>query len=175
MTTVGHSLMGMSIGVLCVPARWGVWSKVGLLAAFAALGNAPDIANSLTPSGWYGLCHSIFVNGAAMIALGLIAWLLLARRPGWRRVIIGGQAAWASHLLLDATYSHGRGVHIFRPFSSAALVLTVPWFSTLKLPWSDHTAENLKTFAIEGMFYGGILLACVCVRIARKRRLDKAA
>ena len=139
------------------------------------MGCAADIANKLTPAGWYDICHSIFVNGGAMIVLGLLAWGWLRRRPGWRGLIIGGEIAWASHLVLDATYNHGRGVHVFWPVSDGALVLTLPWFSTIKLPWSDHTAENWRTFGIEAIFYGAILAVCVIIRRWRIRHLRKAS
>ncbi|MHC4985780.1 MAG: metal-dependent hydrolase [Planctomycetota bacterium] len=178
MTPAGHSLMGMSIGVLCVPGRWGAWAKAGALAAFAVLANAPDLVDHVSPQ-WYATCHpithSVFVNAAAIIALGLIAWPAVARRAGRPWLVIGGQAAWASHLLLDATYNHGDGVHAFWPVSNAALVLTLPWFSTFKFPWSDHAAENVRTIIVELLFYGGILLACVCVGRARRRHLARSA
>jgi len=176
MTTVGHSLMGISIGVLCVPARWGPWAKAGLLVGFAALACGPDIVDHAAPQGYavsHPICHSVFVNAAVMILLGVFAWWALARRPGWRGVVIGGEAALASHLLLDAMYNHGDGVHAFWPVSNATLALTLPWFSTVKHPWSDHAAVNVRTLIVELLFYGGVLLACVCVRRARQRTLSR--
>jgi membrane-bound metal-dependent hydrolase YbcI (DUF457 family) len=171
MTTVGHSLMGASIGVLCLPRMWRPTAVAAGLVAFAALANAPDIALWLTRPGTYDICHSIFVN-AALMALPIA---LPACLPGWRRavggwpVVVGGAAAWWSHLLLDSTYNHGRGVALVWPINNTtSLPLPIPWFQTLK-PWRHFAAVNCRTFAIELLCYGGLLAVCVLIRRRRGR------
>jgi hypothetical protein len=177
MTTMGHSLTGLSIGVLCVPGgrRW--WWVVLFLNAFIGLANIPDWPFH----GWghdsYEVSHSLFVNlglvAALVLAIGLWRWGRAAV-GGWC-VLACGALAWLSHLFLDTLYNHGQGLPMFWPASDAALALPIPWFSTLRETWTpdEHTGRVLL---IEAGFYGALLLACVAVRLllwhrARARRI----
>ena len=180
MTPAGHTLMGMSIGVLCVPRRWRWLSKVAMVGVFGVLGNAPDIANKFTPPGWYEICHSVFLNTGAMLVLALLigVWWRRAGRPrGVWPIVVCGAGAWGSHLVLDATYNHGRGTELLWPFSKAPLVLTISWFSTWKLPWEDHDAWNVRVSSLEAAVYGGLFVLCVLVRVLlgrMKTRRDRS-
>ena len=168
--TAGHSIMGLSIGVLVLPRRWPVGAKAALLGTFAILGNVPDIPVYLM-NGIYDISHSVFINGGAMLlaVLGLWAWGRARRAIGGWPVVIGALAAWGSHLLLDSIYNSGLGVQIFWPVSDrASLVLTLPWCSRVQFPWTEHTAENLRTYAVETLFYGGVLAGCIWIRRRRQ-------
>ena len=167
-TTVGHSLTGLSLAVLTLPRaqslRWYV--LVGLCFVFFA-----NVSDFPLP-GWghsnYHVSHSVFVT---LFLASLLALLLLW--PGFRvtvggRIMVAWSAAWLSHMVLDSIYAHGRGIAIFWPFSNAHLAMPVPWFETLSIP--VRSVHNLRVFAIEAMVYGVALLGCVGLRWQLSRR-----
>jgi len=170
MTTVGHSLAGLSIGVLCLP-RGRAWPvPAAVLAACVLLANVPDYG-FFWGQGTYDIRHSVFVNTGLMLPALLLFGLWRRGRQsigGWP-VVIGGIAAWWSHLLLDSTYNHGQGVAILWPINDAtSLCLPIPWFQTLQ-QGSKFTAANLRTFAVELVCYGGLLAFCVLIRRWRRQ------
>ena len=175
-TTVGHSLTGLSIAVLALPrGRSLVWYLlIGHFFVFFA--NVPDFPLP----GWghdsYQVSHSIFLTTllAALMALLLLVPKFNAQVGA--KVILTWTAAWFSHMLLDSLYSHGQGIGIFWPFSDAHLALPIAWFDTLSWPpISDH---NRRVFAIELAVYGPLLAACVWMRSLeptcnRRRRIHR--
>ena len=174
MTSVGHSLTGIAIGVLSMPRARSPRFKVVFLAAFAVLANLPD----LPVPGWghsrYDISHSVFVNaGWILLAVADMAFLPKVRRVigGWP-VVACAAGAWLSHLLLDTFYNHGRGLAIFWPFSSASLRLPIPWFSTTPA-WWKLTAHSLRVTSIETLFYGGVLVLCIAIRRLADRRATR--
>jgi membrane-bound metal-dependent hydrolase YbcI (DUF457 family) len=167
-TTVGHSLTGLSLAVLTLPPkqsrRWYVLT--GLCFIFFA--NIPDIPLPGWGHGFYRVSHSVFVT---LLLASLLALLLLW--PRFRvlvggRVIVAWSATWLSHMVLDSMYAHGRGIAIFWPFSDAHLAMPVPWFETLHV--SVRSARDLRVFAIEAMVYGAMLILCVGLRWTWSRR-----
>lgn len=175
MTTVGHSLAGASIGVLCMPRfRSRVWRAV-LIGAFIVLANTPDVP----APGWghsrYDISHSVFVNLAWIVAAAGGFFLVRSARHaigGWR-IVAGAGAAALSHLLLDSFYNHGYGVAIYWPVSQARLNLAMPWFSVLHGGWKLD-AHTLQVVWVETLFYGTVLAVCVLLRDfgTRLRRSD---
>lgn len=164
MTPVGHSLVGLSIGWLVLPRSWSVRSKAAGLAGFVVLANAPD----LPIPGWghdrYHISHSLFVTALGVMVVGLLAMAATWHRGGLPRgMIVGGGAAWFSHLLLDTMYSHGKGLGVFWPLGSGRVSLGVPIFETMTLNpvlgW-----HNLRVFAIEGLVYGGVFALALAIR-----------
>lgn len=162
MTTVGHSLTGISLAVLTLPrGKSLVWYLlIGHLFVFFA--NLPD----LPLPGWghrsYEISHSIYL--AALLA-SLMALLLLLPKfhaQVGSRVVIAWAVAWLTHMLLDSMYSHGVGIGIFWPFSNAHLSLPVPWFETLR--WPPISEHNRRVFHIELAVFGALLLTCVALR-----------
>jgi len=165
MTTVGHSLAGASIGVLCMPRFPSRLWRAVLIGGFIVLANVPDAP----APGWghfrYDISHSVFVNlGWIAAAAGGPFLVRSARRAigGWR-VVAGGGAAVLSHLLLDSFYNHGYGVAITWPVSQARLNLAMPWFSVLHGGWKLD-AHTLQVVWVETLFYGTLLAVCVLVR-----------
>jgi len=159
--------MGMSFGVLCMPRRWSTRAKAGLLVVFAMLGNAPDVANKLTPYGWYNIVHSVFLNVGAILLLAamLCVWWWQKGKPrGVWPIFWCGGGAWLSHLLLDTFYNHGKGIQIFWPASDAALALPIPWFKTWQQPLDVYLIPNILTSLRELWVYGVLLLLCVLAR-----------
>jgi membrane-bound metal-dependent hydrolase YbcI (DUF457 family) len=167
-TTVGHTLAGLSIAVLTLPRkqmyRWYVLT--GLCFVFFA--NVPD----LPLPGWghnlYYVSHSVFVTLLLAILLALLLLWPTFRVVVAGRVVAAWSAAWLSHMVLDSMYAHGRGIAIFWPFSGAHLAMPVPWFETLNMP--VRSAHNLRVFAIEAMVYGLIFVLCVGLRRTWSRR-----
>ena len=162
MTTVGHSLTGLSIAVLTLPrGKTLLWYLVvGHFFVFFA--NVPD----LPLPGWghasYHISHSIYLTALLSSLLAVLLLLPKFSDQVGRKVVIAWTATWFSHMLLDALYNHGKGIGVFWPFSEAHLILAVPWFETLTWPpWSNH---NLRVFLIELGVYGTLLLACLLIR-----------
>ncbi len=166
MTQVGHSLVAVTIGVVTVPQTAPARVKSLYYAVLVVLANVPDFP----VAGWghdaYHVSHSIFVNLALIVlclSVGVLAWRLRHRVVRWR-VVLGGVAAWLSHLLLDSMYNHGRGVAIFWPFSDARLALPVPWFSTVRNPRPFTDWQTLQVAVIEFVSYGALLGAVLLVQ-----------
>jgi hypothetical protein len=162
MTTVGHSLAGISIAVLTLPrGRSLLWYLlVGHLFVFFA--NIPDFPLPGWGHASYEVSHSVFVTGLLASAMAL---LLLV--PGFDsrvggKVIVLWSLAWMSHMVLDAIYNHGLGIGVFWPFSDAHLVLPLPWFETLT--WPPFTEHNRRVFAIEFSVYSIVLALCLLIR-----------
>ena len=170
MTTIGHSLTGLSIALLTLPRgqslRWYAIASI-VFVAFANLSDFPL-------PGWghhsYHVSHSIFVTVllASFLAL-LLLWPTFHARVG-AKLMAAWSLAWLSHLPLDSMYAHGLGIAIFWPFSQAHLAMPVSWFETLRIPAkSEH---NLRVFAIETMVFGAALVASAGLRWAWSRRND---
>jgi membrane-bound metal-dependent hydrolase YbcI (DUF457 family) len=163
MTAVGHCLTGLSFASLVVPRDWA--RKRVAFAAFAFIATAPDFPLPFWGHTYYRVSHSLFVNLAVVAAV--VGLLMVPRAirsdPAWRWVLLGGAAAWMSHLLLDSFYSHGRGIRIFWPFSDAALALPIPWFHVLRPDLIGDPAA-LRIFANEAVCYGALLGVCLIWR-----------
>ena len=167
-TTVGHSLTGLSIAVLTLPREQSLRWYVLMGLCFVFFANVPDFSLPGWGHGFYHVSHSVFMT---LLLASLLALLFLwptFRVPVGGRVIVVWSAAWLSHMVLDSMYAHGRGIAIFWPFSDAHLAMPVPWFETLQMP--ARSAHNLRVFAIEAMVYGATLVACVGLRWTWSRR-----
>lgn len=169
MTPVGHSLVGLSLGVLGAPVGASRRSRAGQLAVFVVLANLPD----LPLAGWghedYAVSHSLFVN---LVLAAVAARLLASSRRGWAaaggaRGVSLGVLAWQSHLFLDSLYNHHLGLAMFWPFSTARLDLGLPWFRTLAGWGVDWT--TLRILLIEAGAYGAILVVAVGARALEAR------
>jgi membrane-bound metal-dependent hydrolase YbcI (DUF457 family) len=168
MTTVGHSLTGLSIAVLTLPrGRSLLWYLlVGHFFIFFA--NVPDFPFP----GWghadYHISHSIFVTVllASLLAL-LLLWPTFDARVG-TKIMLAWSLAWFSHMPLDAMYSHGIGIAVFWPFSDAHLSMPIPWFDTIR--WPPRSEHNLRVFRTEALVFGLVLVSCVVIRSMSRSR-----
>jgi len=173
MTQIGHALTGAAIGVLSLPPGASKKRAALQLAAFALLGNLPD----LPFPGWghdrYYFSHSLLVNLAAILALLMLLALLRPTRSslGGVRVLLGGSLSWLSHLLLDSFYNHGKGVMILWPFSEGRLVLPLPWFSVMPAIPPPITPEMLRIYAIEFAFYFPLVLLAIYARYYKSYKI----
>jgi len=171
MTTMGHSLTGLSIGVLLLPGgkRW--WWLFLYFNALVALSNISDWPFSFWGHTRYEVSHSLFVTLGLVVALGGALGSVARVREalgGWRALIAGG-LAWVGHLLLDTLYNHGHGLKMFWPLSDGALALPLPWFSTLREAWIPD-AFTARVLLTEAAFYGGVLVVCIALRALWWRR-----
>jgi membrane-bound metal-dependent hydrolase YbcI (DUF457 family) len=165
-TLVGHSLAAITIGVVTVPKTAPARVKTLYYAALVVLANVPDFPLAGWGHAAYHVSHSIFVNLALIVfclSIGVFAWRLRHRVVCWR-MVLGGVAAWLSHLLLDSMYNHGRGIAIFWPFSDARLALPVPWFSTVRNPRPFTDWQTLQVAVIEFVSFGTLLVAVLLVQ-----------
>lgn len=151
MTPVGHTLTGLAFGVASLPSSPSKARCRVHLGMFALLANIPDMPVPYWGHARYDISHSMFVN----LLLSLLALLSLSWANGYRdgRLSSFGMAAWFSHLLLDAFYSHGNGVGIFWPFSAATLAVPVPWLSVLPMSMLPITTQAIHIGLIEFCSY----------------------
>jgi len=165
-TTVGHSLAGLSIAVLTLPkGRSLMWYLlVGQFFIFFA--NVPDFPLPGWGHASYEISHSVFLTGllASMVAL-LLLHPKFNEQVG-AKVVLFWSITWLTHMVLDALYNHGQGIGIFWPVSDAHLVLPVPWFETLT--WPPFTEHNRRVFLIELAVFGALLGCCVWIRSRSK-------
>ena len=167
MTTIGHSLSGISIAVLTLPrGRSLLWYVVaGHLFVFFA--NIPDYPFP----GWghdaYQVSHSVFLGALLASLIGLLRLIPEVSTRVSKTMFLAFSAAWLTHMPLDSIYSHGHGIGIFWPFSDAHLAMPIPWFDTLT--WPPKTAHNLRVFQVETVVYGLVLAVCVWFRRSRPR------
>ncbi len=168
MTTVGHSLTGLSLAVLTLPPgqsrRWYVLTAI----CFVVLANVADFPLPGWGHNAYHISHSVFVTVllASLLAL-LLYWPTFYERVGVK-VMAAWSIAWLSHLPLDSMYAHGQGIAIFWPFSDAHLAMPVSWFETISLP--ARSEHNLRVIRIEMLVFGTALFSCAGLRWVGSQR-----
>ncbi len=169
MSPVGHSLVGLAIGVMAIDARQPLSRRVGVLAAFVAAANLPDWPLPYWGHSAYSISHSLPVT-AGLIAL--IAGIVKVCRPHKSRTLLFAlAAAWLSHLLLDSLYAHGKGVGVGWHFMDYRLRFPVPWLQTIDLRQSLIAHHNLSVYAFEFATFGPLGLLAICATKSRARRL----
>jgi membrane-bound metal-dependent hydrolase YbcI (DUF457 family) len=170
MTQVGHILIGATIGLLCLPEKTSRRRKAAHLAGFIMLANIPDLPLKYWGHDRYQVSHSLLVNLLLAAVTGGFLGLTSRGRAALRRpgMLLAGELAWLSHLLLDTLYNHGRGIQLFWPVSNFRLALPVPWFSVIHLPLLR--LENFKIFLIELMCYLPVLMLAGWFRKAKLGR-----
>ena len=166
MTSVGHTLTGIAIGIMFKPKRLPRKWAVVHLTVFAFLANIPDLPFPNWGHDKYRVSHSLFVTLLLIIifAIGLVSKQKVLRRLGGWQVIIGGALAWISHLLLDSFYNTGYGVAIFWPFSAARLALPIPWFSVLPNIAFPITWSIIQIFLLEFISYFPLVILATIYR-----------
>ncbi len=114
MTTVGHSLIGLSFSALAMPFLDTPRAKVCLAFTCIALANLPDWPLPNWGHDAYRISHSLFMNSLILVSLAFVVSLIpLLRRAIHPWVAVFVCLAWLSHLLLDSFYRHGHGVAVF--------------------------------------------------------------
>jgi membrane-bound metal-dependent hydrolase YbcI (DUF457 family) len=172
MTLVGHSLVGAAIGTACMPdALTGPLARVVFLTGFMIFANVPDIPLRNWGHHRYDISHSVPVTLVliAVIAAGIRLSGRGRRTIGSPQVLIGGAAAWLSHMLLDSFYNHGLGLMVWWPLFNVRLALPIPWLANVSMPWLS--AENTRVCLIELATYLPLVLIAVGWRLWRRARL----
>jgi inner membrane protein len=128
MASLGHIAVGIAAG-----RRWGGTAPARAMLAFSALSMAPDLdvigmAAGVpygAPWGHRGAAHSLVI--AALLGLGFAALARGRSRPAppFGPTALVAAAVAASHGLLDAMTTGGRGVAFFWPLSTHRYFL--PW------------------------------------------------
>jgi membrane-bound metal-dependent hydrolase YbcI (DUF457 family) len=170
-TLVGHSLIGATVALLVRPRGAGPIRTSVLLAAFAVLANVPDFRLPNWGHERYDISHSVFVSLGLIVPLcaGLLSWRRARRLIGGASVAFGGAAAWLSHVLLDSFYSHGGGIGVLWPLSSARLHLPVPFFDTVHKPLPYFDLHTARVWAVELAFYGTVFALVLIARLALEK------
>lgn len=132
MTTLGHIIVGATIGAISIPSRQRSWRLVLYFVFIIAIANAPD----WPLPGWghhrLTFSHSLLVNAVAMASAAMV-FIRFAGRACvryYRGFIAGCIAAWFSHFLLDTLYVDS-GLQMLWPFSDAVVSLPIPWLRTM--------------------------------------------
>lgn len=170
MTPVGHSICGLTIAAIAIP-RECRWKKALLTAgSFILLANAPDIPFP----GWghdrYDISHSLIVTAALT---GLLYILFKKTTMISHRYLIAGGGCWFSHILLDSTYNHGKGLRVWWPISEERLAMPLPWFETLRSPINYLSEHSVRVMSIELVAFGIIFAIAMAFRFLTPRRLGR--
>ena len=171
MTSLGHTLVGASVGLLCMPAMDKSFARFLFMVGIIAVASLPDWP--LPGWGHYRLeiSHSVIVNGGAMLCIVLGMRSLAGSTYKRYRLATGGLlAAWCSHFLMDTLYVDSSMV-LFWPLSDAAVSLPVPWLKTMPHvpPPFDH--RILEIFLFELFTFAPLLVLAICIR-RRARTAD---
>jgi membrane-bound metal-dependent hydrolase YbcI (DUF457 family) len=166
MTTTGHTLTGLAIGILFLPKRGTVKVNAIHLSAFAVFANIPDLPFCSWGHNRYDISHSIFLNLLLISIAAIFLMFLRKNRKGmWGTAVMAGAAiAWLSHLLLDSFYNHGKGVAIFWPFSQTRLSLPIPWLSVMNDIPPSVTPQIIRVLLAEIATFSPLVVLAILER-----------
>ncbi len=173
MTTVGHSLTGISIAILFAPRLNKIQQKIVYYIAFVFCALIPDIELS----GWghdrYYVSHSIVLMAVIWAVLALLSLIVpaLRKRKIYWRLFLGMSLAWLSHYFLDSLYSHGYGVMVMWPISERRLNFSLPWFDTI--PPFPVSMVHVRIVCIELLFYSPLVAGAALIKHLLHKRSIK--
>jgi membrane-bound metal-dependent hydrolase YbcI (DUF457 family) len=170
---IGHALGGVAAGLMAAPLLPTPRARMFQVAAFAALGAAPDLDLIV---GRHRLeSHSLGAAAIIGVAAALMRWPLAGTRV---RIFLAVAAAWFSHALLDylgADTSHPYGVMIWWPLSSAfhyaGLSVLLPISRRWWLPGT--VTHNLQAAAREILIIGPLTLAALWRRRRKSAQVGR--
>jgi len=171
MTSLGHTLVGASVGLLCLPALDKGSARFLFLVGMIAVASLPD----WPIPGWghyrLDISHSVIVNGGAMLGMSLfMRGLAGSAYKRYRLAIAGVLAVWGGHLLMDTLYADSSMV-LFWPLSDIAVSLPVPWLKTMPHVPPPFDDRILEIFLFEGLTFAPLLVLALTIR----RRFDIAS
>jgi membrane-bound metal-dependent hydrolase YbcI (DUF457 family) len=155
MTFVGHSLVGLSFAAAGAPE---LRRKRFLVTAalFVLFANFPDLAFRIIP---YYESHTLVtvlvILGAAAAVMGICRRREMLAEG---QLILLGNLAVISHLLLDTFYNHGQGLMLFWPLSDSRQAFPIPWLSVLKPPLFPVTERHVKVWLLEFATFAPLLM-----------------
>jgi len=160
MTFIGHSLSGITIGILGLPKESSKAWKWIYFMVMIAIANLPDFPVKNWGHDRYDISHSIFVTLLGILLILLWYWIS-GIKASIKNTPYTASMAWLSHLLLDSFYNHGYGVSIFWPFSDKSLNLAIPWFSILP---DQFSVNSIRIYTIEFLFYGLAMISLISLK-----------
>jgi hypothetical protein len=169
MTSLGHSLVGASIGLACLPAFKRMRSRLLFLVGIIAVASLPDWP--LPGWGHYRLdiSHSVIVNSGLILGITLAIYGL--GRPTlrtYRCAAAGAAVAWLSHILMDTLYVDSAMV-IFWPLSATGVSLPVPWLYTMPHVPPPFDGKILKIFWYEALTFMPFFILAAIWRKSRRQ------
>jgi len=167
MMSLGHSLVGASIGLVCLPGFEKTRNRLLFLVGFIAVASLPD----WPIPGWghfrLDISHSVIVNGACMLGLVLVMrGLAGSMLRTYRLAVVGLVITWLSHFLLDTLYVDS-SMAIFWPLSDVAVSLPVPWLKTMPHVPPPFDGRILLIFWYEALTFLPFLFLAVVWRVRR--------
>jgi hypothetical protein len=165
MTTVGHSLVGIAMGMACIPAGRSLWKQSAVVGLCVALASIPDWPLPFWGHRHLAVSHSLFVN---LLICGALGWIV-GRRGGFgspkrRMLMVFAIAAWLSHFLLDTLYGDIPGVAILWPFSDALVSLPIPWLKTLPHVPPPFGKDIITIFGLEALTFSPLVILSLVFR-----------
>ena len=172
MTSLGHTLVGVSIAMLCTPAKYDMRRRMMVISAVILIASLPD----WPIPGWghqhLDISHSIIVNMALLLCLLVAAgWRTGKMLQQNRKLVVGIIIAWMSHFLLDTLYGDS-SLHMLWPVSEVGVSLPVPWLKTMPHVPPPFDQSIMTIFLFETMtFLPLVLVASVlCLRKKSQKR-----
>lgn len=165
MTSVGHSLVGASIGLVCLPGFKKIQNRLVFLVGFIAVASLPD----WPIPGWghyrLDISHSVIVNGGIMLGLVLgMRGLAGPTLQTYRLAVVGMLITWLSHFLLDTLYVDS-SMALFRPLSDIEMSLPVPWLNTMPHVPAPFDRQILSIFWYEALTFMPFLILAAIWRV----------
>ncbi len=159
MTTVGHSLVGIAMGIAGIPSGSPLWKQSAVIGICVALASMPDWPLPFWGHHHLAVSHSLFVN---LLICGTLAWIM-SRRDGFRSpekrlLLIFAASAWLSHFLLDSLYGDIPGVAILWPVSDALVSLPVPWLNTLPHVPPPFGMDIITILGLEALTFSPLVI-----------------
>jgi hypothetical protein len=164
MTTLGHMIVGATIGTIWIPSSQRSWRTLCYMVAIIAVANIPD----WPLPGWghhrLSFSHSIFVNMVAMTCIIVIwmRWAGLSAIRRYRNVMMAGTLAWLSHFLLDTLYVDS-GLRMLWPLSNEAVSLPIPWLRTMPHVPPPFDQQILQILGLELITFSPLLIIALFV------------
>lgn len=153
MTSLGHSLVGASIGLACLPFFKKIQYRLLFLVGCIAIASLPDWP--IPGWGHYRLhiSHSVIVNGGIMLGLVLgLRGIAPSTLRTYRLAVVGVLITWLSHFLLDTLYVDS-SMAIFWPLSDSQVSLPVPWLQTMPHVPPPFDYQILSIFWYEALTF----------------------
>ncbi len=171
MTFVGHSIVGLSVAAGAVDGKKRTFFYCAA-AVFMLFANFPDLAFRIIP---YFESHSLITVLVILAAGNLTIWFFRKRIPGleWKLILLGNLAV-LSHLLLDTFYNHGKGLMLFWPVSGARTALPIPWLAIMPSPFFPITEAHVKVLLLELVTFAPLLILVILGNRIGKRRKESA-
>jgi membrane-bound metal-dependent hydrolase YbcI (DUF457 family) len=164
MTPIGHTLTGLAIGYLGLPRDTPTKQKVLLLSSCAVLANIPDFPFSWWGHSRYDISHSLLMTTLGVVCLdAILLWRFRLKPPVTPQMLLAFALAWYSHLLLDMSYNHAKGLAIFWPWSTERVALPIPWLAVGN-PRDVFSLHNVRVAFFEILTFGALLVFAILIK-----------